>query len=297
MKQQIKVLYCVAYDWYLLKHSIPTIYEEADVICVSLDENLTSWTGNRFDFDEAGFFSLIRELDKDNKIKIYRDNFYVPELGPMQNEVRQRNLMSQFLGINDHSWYVQLDADEYFIDFKGFTGKLRSIHSSRPVNVASIFITLFKQFEDGYLWIKNDDYTRQEIIPLATNKPDYEFGRRNGYFNIFTNYAVLHQSWARSEQEIQQKIENWGHNRDFDVQAYFNFWKSISTENYKQISNFHPISPENWNQLVYEQSRDIEHLIRTLKNKSLVGFPPSYLIFKNSIWISRLKKVLSMLKK
>ena len=44
----IKLGYCVAYDWDLLRYSIPKIYEHTDVICLSIDKNRQSWTGEFF---------------------------------------------------------------------------------------------------------------------------------------------------------------------------------------------------------------------------------------------------------
>lgn len=47
-KLQIKVGFCVAYDWNLLHVSIPKIYDDADVICLSIDKNRRSWAGLRY---------------------------------------------------------------------------------------------------------------------------------------------------------------------------------------------------------------------------------------------------------
>ena len=67
---KIKVGFCVAYDWLLLKNSIPRIYANADEICLSIDKNRTSWSGKKYDFDEADFRNFITQIDKNNKIKL-----------------------------------------------------------------------------------------------------------------------------------------------------------------------------------------------------------------------------------
>ena len=61
-------------------------------------------------------------------------------------------------------------------------------------------------------------------MPIATNVPIYEYGRKNGHFNHQSPFFMVHDTWARSEEEILQKIQNWGHKTDFDVMKYFEFW-------------------------------------------------------------------------
>lgn len=291
MNYSIKVHYCVAYDWYLLQYSIPTIYAEADEIVISVASNLISWTGNPFRFDEEGFSRLIENLDPQGKIRIYRDVFFLPELSPMENEVRQRNMTATVAGIDSKSWHVQLDADEYFINFAEFVSKLQKIKKRRPVNIQVPLITLFREVPGGYLWIHNTREQKIELFPIATNQPLYQFGRRNVYFNMIIPSCVIHQSWARGEDEIQQKISNWGHNRDFDVHAYFEFWRKIGPANYKTIRNFHPIHPADWESLAFEEASGIPDLIERLKVRKLVNFNQRYILMKNSIWVSRIRKL------
>ena len=149
IKEQIKVGFCVAYDWHFLEYAIPQIYTQADLICLSIDVNRTSWGGNEFEFDEEGFKNLINRLDTSHKIKVYRDNFSLPELSPMQNEVRQRNKIAEFMGKG--GWHIQLDADEYFLDFGKFVSFLHSSKFTRPVNICCPLYILFKQINSGYL--------------------------------------------------------------------------------------------------------------------------------------------------
>ena len=94
----IKVGYCVAYDWELLKKSIPRVYDYADVICLSIDKNRRSWGGERYAFDEEAFLKWTKEIDVQSKLLIYEDDFFLPELQSIENDNRQRNLMAQFLG-------------------------------------------------------------------------------------------------------------------------------------------------------------------------------------------------------
>src|SRR6478609_4788130 len=118
MKDKIKVGFCIAYDWYLLEYSLPLIYDASDTICLSIDANRTSWSGLKYSFDEEGFHALINRIDAKRKIQSLEENFHNASLTPMQNEIRQRNRMADFMG--EGGWHIQLDCDEYFIDYEGF---------------------------------------------------------------------------------------------------------------------------------------------------------------------------------
>src|SRR5947209_19632592 len=121
-KRPIKVGFCVAYDWNLLRYSLPAVYNHADVICLSVDKNRKSWTGRSYSFDSDRFHEFLRANDPLKKIRLYEDDFSISTLSPMENEVRQRNLIAEFMGKD--GWHIQLDTDEYFNDFRGFVSYL-----------------------------------------------------------------------------------------------------------------------------------------------------------------------------
>lgn len=53
-------------------------------------------------------------------------------------------------------------------------------------------------------------------------------------------------SWGRNPEEIKQKLENWGHSKDFDTKKYFNIWDNVSLENYKEKKFLHPLGLKQW---------------------------------------------------
>lgn len=267
--EEIKIGFCVAYDWYLLKNTLPPIYKAADLICLSVDRNRVSWSGKQFVFDEAGFRSFISELDVDGKIKIHEDKFYVASQTPMQNEVRQRNMIAVFM--KEGGWHIQLDCDEYFSEFDAFVGYLKGLrHRSYRFNVCCSLRTLFKRVNGGYLIVLPGSVKQVEFIQVATRTPHYEYGRRNGEFNIFAHFSLLHQSWARDASEIQQKIESWGHTNDFDVLEFVRFWNGLDEANYESIRNFHPIQPDQWSSLALAPADSMGDISRLIDEK---GYP------------------------
>ncbi|MFP9098289.1 hypothetical protein ACLI09_04485 [Flavobacterium sp. RHBU_24] len=257
MKINVGIL--VSYDYELLKNAIPPIYEHADTITLAIDEGLRTWKGGTFTIDPS-IFTWIETFDTQNKITIYRDDFYTPELSPLENETRERNMLAARMG---EGWTIQLDADEYFINFKGLVDFLKKNRSfkGRPTQVSALWITLFKQVEDGILYIKNP-----EPFPLATNNPDYKKGRNTRQYRVIVPFLVLHQSWARTEEEIAKKLANWGHANDFNTNEYVAFWKGLNKDNYAAARNFHPMNPKWWTKLEFAEGGGIQEVLANLKN-------------------------------
>lgn len=286
---QIKVGFCVAYDWQLLKNALPLVYPHADQICLSIDKGRKSWAGLEFEWDHHAFDRFLHDTDTDHKIRIFEEHFFEAPLTPMQNEVRQRNAMAEFMG---GGWHVQLDVDEYFADFGNFVQFLRRRKVARKVNYCCALLTVFKKVRDGYLIIDPVNKSNLEFVPIASGLPHYEHGRKNGYFNKVTPYYLIHQSWARGEDEIRQKVLNWGHRDDFDSGRFINLWKSLDETNYTRAINFHPIAPQQWPALKYISASAIEQLMRLVGPREIPALSEFDLMFRNSLWISRIKSLI-----
>ena len=122
--KKIHVGFLLSYDYNKLKTAIPLVYENADKIFIAQDENFNTWNGNKFQVEDS-FFNWLKEIDKDHKIEIYKDNFYIPTLNAIQNDTRERHLLSLKMGIGN--WLIQIDSDEYIPDFKGFVNQLKNM--------------------------------------------------------------------------------------------------------------------------------------------------------------------------
>jgi hypothetical protein len=289
----IKVGYLVSYDWHLLQNSIPRIYDYADTIVLALDANRKSWAGQKFMFDESAFREFISSIDIQQKISIYEDNFYESSLTTMQNEVRERKMLAQKMGLG--GWHVQLDCDEYPVDFQGFVAVLKSIDPNpdpskirKPVNVTGNLISVIKAVAGGYIIVKPQS-NNQELCILATQVPDYWSGRRNGHFNIQTSLLIIHETRSRTEEEFYFKLKNWGHNQDFNTESYYALWKAIDGYNYKFIKNFNPTGVGTWPELSFVEAKDIKSLISHFEADRSVSPSRWSLFLTNSRNIGRLK--------
>ena len=273
----------MAYDWEFLQLSLPPIYDHVEEICLSVDAGHKSWNGNTFSFDDDGFNELVKKLDNKHKIQVLREPFFSPERTPIENENYQRRRMAEVLGKAD--WTIQIDTDEIIIDPETFFSELEKYQGQkRAVNIHGIWINLIKQTSSGFI------YSVLKTAPLTTNKPEYNYGRTNGHFNIYTNRFIVHITWARPEEEIKYKLLNWGHSHEFNGMSFFKIWQALDDFNWRYIKDFHPMSKYKINELFFLKAANLKEFMKDIqtKNHSLL---PSELL-SNNIWVSRLKKIL-----
>lgn len=264
----IKVGYLLSYDYQYIINSLKQVYEAADSITISYDINKRTWSGNNFELPDS-VFEEIKQLDHDHKIKFYADDFYIAGQNPLLSETRQRNMLAHSMGKG--GWHIQLDSDEYPYDFKKLAEFLRKNkfllkHPTRtPVTFRVKLVVLFKKTADGFFVIS----PYNELCSLATNTPIYNKARTTINTKEYTlNYYVIHQSWARENSEIQQKIGNWGHVSDFDTLEFYDNWDKLSPENYKKYLDFHPLPACSWKKLDFIPANNVDEFI-TFINKEL----------------------------
>lgn len=257
---KIKVGYVLSYDYNMFLTSVKQLYDYVDTIFVAIDKNYKTWGGNDFKIEDS-FFEEVGIFDVKNKIEFYFDDFFIPELSPMACETRERNMLLKKMG---KGWLIQLDVDEYLYDFKRVRKFLKQhwyltvFPKFTPIVFKGIFITLFKELPDGYLYIQNN-----ERFSFITNFSNYEHARTNySISNHLMGAKVIHQSWARSEEQILLKIANWGHRDDFDTQKYFELWKNLTSSNYQSYTNIHPMKSEMWDKLYYLPASSIDQFIQ-----------------------------------
>ncbi len=293
----IKVGFCVAYDYRLLLNSIPPIYEHADLICLSIDKNRRSWGGNPYDFDEEQFKSMIQKLDPLNKIRLHEGNFSSKDLDSRANCNLQRNEMAEVM--EKRGWHIQVDSDEYFINFKAFVNYLKQIEhypdgSKKPVNVLVNMLPIYKKTGNNYFLV-DFKKTLPETLPLATNFPEYTRARNSGHFNHLSPFFALHETWARGKEELEYKIANWGHAAEELAdpgkrRTLVESWEDLDESNYQEYQNFHPTKPSTWPALKLIEANSIEELI---DKASLVSLPINNLNrwFRNQRFIGKIRQI------
>lgn len=274
--KEIQVGFLMSYDYELLKNSIPLVYKEAENITIALDQDLRTWTGEHFEVDDE-FFSWIRSFDTENKIQLYKDDFYKSNLNPMENEVRERKMLASRMGIGN--WIIQIDADEYFVDFKKFTEQLKLKNNylkdpeKNPIQIAGYYINLYKYTDDGILYVSESRNQK-----FATNFPGYVTGRNTKKRVVYIPNLVIHECLSRSEEEIRKKFNNWGHSHQVDIEKFLQKWKKVEQTNYNEFEDFFYLEPEKWKRLNYVQGKTISEIKTTINLEELM---PSKLHLKS----------------
>lgn len=263
----IKTAFLLSYDHEMLKRSLPLVYKASDMIVLSTDIDRRTYTGNTYHIPDA-FFEWVKEIDVDQKIRIHEDRFYVPDVRPMVSEVRQRNMIAELMGPG--GWHVQIDADEYFVDFEAFVRQLRRfeqrLEPGEKVTVHANWISLFKQVEAGYL-VALCRHGYETFWP-ATNHPKYTTGRISaGNKALFTDHFVIHETLARGREDLVMKLNNWSHSADFDREAYLRRYDAIDGANYADQRNVHWRTPEVWSRLALIPAQDMDGVVEYVRSR------------------------------
>ncbi len=287
--KKIQVGFLVSYDYELLRNSLPQIYKESDTIFLAVDKDRKTWNGAVIEIKED-FFQWIKYFDVDSKIEIYEDHFYCPELTAMQCEVRERKMLAEKMGVGN--WLVQLDADEYFLDFKSFVAFLKSKNyllnnpAKTPVQISPFLINLYKRVEGGFLYV--DQATK---IMAVTNYPDYKLGRNTKKKVIYQDSLILHECLSRTKEELLMKFSNWGHDVDIDVHSFIEKWELVNEKNYKSMSNFFYLEPHKWKSLEFVKGTTFSEIFDNFDKRP--DFRPSaFFIWKKNFgqWFKHLFK-------
>ncbi len=275
--KKIHVGFLLSYDYEKLKLSIPAVYQNSDKIFLAKDINNRTWSGQKFLINES-FFNWLKEFDTDTKIEIYEDDFYVSELTALENDTRERHLLSLKMGIGN--WLIQVDSDEYFIDFKKFISDIRKYDAyldnpeKNKIQIACYWIIIYKYTTEGILYV---DKPMKAIF--ATNYPNYTCARRTDERVIYTNNIVMHESLSRDEKELAFKVNNWGHKDEINNE-FLEKWKMIDENNYMNYSNFYYIEPSRWKKLAYFPSQDLNKIKQLINNSNLKNLKTK-IVFKN----------------
>ncbi len=231
----------LAYDYRYAFNAIRSYYEIADEIILGLDSDRLTWMRQPFPIDLSEVSAFISQIDSRKIIRIVEGNFHAAD-HPMVNDTQERNALSMHCA--EDNWIVQIDADELLVnpgDFKNWL--LTADPNSSP---CARWIGVFKIFGNQALVI--DPPT--EINPIATRlRGQYALSRFTPQPESLSPLNLLHFSWGRTPEELLTKLRNWSHAKDFNVDAFFNFWQSVTLQNYHQFRNFHPIQPELWQTL------------------------------------------------
>lgn len=228
----------IAYDYRYALRTIQSYYSIADEIILGLDRDRISFSNLKFPFDDEDFFTSIEQLDTHRKIRVIEENFH-SHGHPLENEHYERKTLANHC--KPGNWIIQIDSDEYILNPQEFKDWIKQ--APGDVGIQGRWVTVFKQFGDDYLLVEEPD----PFIAIGTKCRDlYIDLRRTDQVQVRSPMIMLHQAWGRSRADLERKLRNWGHSRDFNIDQYLHLWDSVNLENYRQFKDFHPLYPPYW---------------------------------------------------
>jgi hypothetical protein len=236
----------LSYDYKYAFNAIRSYYDLADEIILGLDSEYITWSKNKFEFSEDELNKFLAE-DTAGKIRVVRGNFH--QLArPIDNDTAERTFLAQHC--KDGNWIIQIDADESLLNPKDFVSFMDdNADVLDGCAIKAHWITVFKSFGDVCLVIDADGDTDGRIFVGTRSKNAYTTCRDTREMAIQTPLRLLHYSWGRSREELKQKLENWGHSKDFDTNAYLELWDKITLDNYTTFKDLHPLHGPHWPRL------------------------------------------------
>ena len=268
------VISLISYDAQYLPNSIKSYYDYVDEIVLGLDEDRITWSGNKFSFDEGDLYKKLKEIDVDNKISIVEDNFHSSKIA-LENDNFERNFLK---GQCSHDWIMSFDADEEVINAKDFFLRYVPL-AEKYYNKIDLLFTWFlpyKEFEDCYLVIADDagKWYAGETQSFVTHKNNQFVYCRwsSNKRNVTSPLGILHWSFCRSESNLTQKLQNFGHSDKTPTDPFFNNWKQITLDNYHLLRNFKTsgFGTNQWPRLIKVDKKDFNNIAQLEASRILV---------------------------
>ncbi|MEM3370057.1 MAG: glycosyltransferase, partial [Candidatus Micrarchaeia archaeon] len=275
-KPLFAAVYCVYNDETWLKESVLSIYNDLDAIYFLISDR--PWYGEKI--DNSGTLEIISSFsDPDNKIRIIYGNW--------TNETEQRNAGLDILKKDGFTYCFIIDADEVYdpIDLR----RILKLVRENP-NIDCWYINL-----DTY-W-KSYEYRiepREPLTPLIILKI--------GILRFFKNRIVKggisalipedfgichHLSYARSDEEVLEKIRTFSHAYEVKTGWFEKIWKKWDNDN--SLTNLHPTHPHCYHRAVKQDYAKLPCILkkRYVKDKNshkIVKGLVSIIILTYNLW-------------
>ena len=231
----------LAYDYKYAFDAIRSYYDIADEIILGYDHMHKSWSGNYFEFPVFKIKDELDKIDTKKKMRRFTENFHAHG-SPIENDTFERNELSK--RCKPGNWIVQIDADERII-YPGHT-KHAIEHTDPQFCVQAVWCSVYKTFGTKALIIEPVN----ECQPIATKlQGQYTAARRTNQPPADFTIPLLHYSWGRTADELRQKLTNWSHSQETNVDEAMKVWESVTLDNYQELRDFHPGVPQTWHQL------------------------------------------------
>lgn len=255
MKNKTVAHYVIYLDDWFLEDSVENAINFVDKVLIA--RTLQPWNGRPADLTETENTLKRLKARFGSKIEIYEGNF--------ENEQEQRNFLIEKSKSEGYDGAFIIDSDEIFLP-PAFDFLYSVIEQNTPKAIRASYLTFIKDtsfcisapYETNlfYVSLKHDVHfewarkTNTEPLLIETESPE-----------------ILHFSYLRkSDKDIEQKIENFMHNKDADWENWYN---EVYIKFNKKLKNFHPVWPEAWTGVqLFDVSKFPKSLFDKLKSNN-----------------------------
>ena len=233
------VISLISYDAAYLANSIRTYYNYVDEIVLGLDEARISWSGNAFSFDEEELWNELSEIDGDNKIEIIEGNFHRSQI-PIENDNHERNYLKEHC-TND--WVFSFDADEELVNAEQYFNKYCPLVEDYNLDHQFYWILPYKRLSNGEILVitkEDGNLQNNEVQGFVTDKENtFNYCRwTNNPKRIQSPLAILHWSFCRPPNELDLKVNNFGHSIESKQDPFYEIQAKVDETNWQQLKNF-----------------------------------------------------------
>lgn len=191
------------------------------------------------------------ELPDDGTADIAREHGATVIEHDWANETDQRNAGQEYL--SDYDWIIVLDPDEFLCN-KDWE-KLKYL-INMPQYMALIVQGQFTYWKNGYVANPPKDYPM-----LIAVRPNIRFIDKrviDSSYNVALGIWLHHFSWAKTDEEVWNKISHYAHATDFNIKDWYeNVWLKWKPG----MQDVHPTTPSTLHDLVpAELPKELEEL-------------------------------------
>jgi len=230
----------IAYDYLLSFAAISSYYDIADEIILAIDKDRMSWNKNKYEFNDTLFYDEIKKIDTSNKIKILEENFHEYSDLPIENDTNERNIISS--NCKAENYIIGIDSDEILLNAKIFYDWLTDIKTTN-FDTSCVWHSVYKIIDSALILT-----LPEEIAHIGTNlRNKYSKCRITTNENVvLSSLKILHFSWGRQRKDVIEKLYNWSHSKDFNLEKNMRNWDNVTLENFKSFHHIHPLKLKQW---------------------------------------------------
>jgi len=281
--------YILACDASWIEDSVLSYYDIVEEIVVSYDEKGVGWSGVPIPVEEC--LTRLKAIDRDGKMRYLPGHFARLDHNPLDNDTYQRQTALAEAG-KDADWVLEIDTDEILPRPERLVELLKYADQQDIGVVEWPMRIFFRRLGDGrFLEVCAGDKTdcfeypgpvacrpgvqltnarraagpyirpcvKNDRNSLQVNRPAEEREHRVDFCE--SGDAILHFSWARTPEQIRNKIASWGHNDGLKTWFYYYaVWKP-SPFSWHWLRDFHPGARGVWPALKTASNLALPHTV------------------------------------